>query len=165
MKVFAGAGAGLVFGVVISWSGMASPEIIRKALLFQQSYLFLMFASAVATAWAGQALLRRRADRTALLTGERLTYAREPVARRHVGGALLFGLGWGVADACPAPIATQLGMGVGWSLFTLAGVAGGVWLFLRRGAAETEPASDAQRRGMRTVAEPTAGSPLPGTPA
>jgi uncharacterized membrane protein YedE/YeeE len=157
-KVVAGALVGVVFGIVISWSGMASPEIIRKALLFEQSYLFLMFASAVATAWVGQALLRRRADRRALLTGERLTYGREPVQRRHVVGSLLFGLGWGVADACPAPIATQVGQGVGWALFTLAGVGGGVWLYLRRGAAETEPATDAQRRGIGAVAVPTSGS-------
>jgi hypothetical protein len=158
MKVLAGALAGLVFGIVMSWSGMASPEVIRKALLFEQSYLFLMFASAVATAWVGQALLRRRADRRALLTGETLTYAREPAQRRHVVGSLLFGLGWGVADACPAPIAAQVGQGVGWALFTLAGVGGGVWLYLRAGAAETEPASDAQRRGIGAVAVPTSGS-------
>jgi uncharacterized membrane protein YedE/YeeE len=158
MKVLAGALAGLVFGIVMSWSGMASPEVIRKALLFEQFYLFLMFASAVATAWAGQALLRRRADRRALLTGETLTYAREPAQRRHVVGSLLFGLGWGVADACPAPIAAQVGQGVGWALFTLAGVGGGVWLYLRAGAAETEPASDAQRRGIGAVAVPTSGS-------
>ena len=158
MKVLAGTLVGLVFGVVMSWSGMASPEVIRKALLFEQSYLFLMFASAVATAWIGQALLRRRADRRALLTGETLTYAREPAQRRHVAGSLLFGLGWGVADACPAPIAAQVGQGVGWALFTLAGVGGGVWLYLRRSATETEPASDAHRPGIRAVTLPATGS-------
>ncbi|MCW2994432.1 MAG: hypothetical protein JWQ18_1927 [Conexibacter sp.] len=62
--------------------------------------------------------------------------------RRHLTGSLLFGIGWGVADACPGPIAAQLGQGIPWALFTLAGAAAGVWLFLRRGARETEPASD-----------------------
>ena len=52
MKILAGAAIGIVFGIVISWSGMASPEIIRHALLFEQAYLFLMFASAVATAYS-----------------------------------------------------------------------------------------------------------------
>src|SRR4051794_3863361 len=141
-KVIAGAAVGLVFGVVISWSGMASPEIIRHALLFEQSYLFLMFASAVGTAWAGLALLRRR-ERRSVFGGERLTYGRDPVERRHIGGALLFGIGWGVADACPAPIATQLGQGVGWAVFTAAGAAAGIWVYLKRRAVETEPASDA----------------------
>jgi uncharacterized membrane protein YedE/YeeE len=142
MKVLAGAGIGVVFGIVISWSGMASPVVIRHALLIQQAYLFLMFASAVATASLGLALLRRR-ERSAVLTGDPLTYGREPIARRHIAGSLLFGIGWGVADACPAPIAAQIGQGIPWAVFTLAGVSFGVWLFLRRGATETEPVTDA----------------------
>lgn len=142
MKVLAGAAIGIVFGIVISWSGMVSPEIIRHALLLEQSYLFLMFASAVATASLGLALLRRR-ERAALLTGERLSYGRDEVQRRHIAGSLAFGIGWAISDACPAPIAAQIGQGVPWAVFTLTGVAFGVWLFLRRGAAETEPAADA----------------------
>ena len=161
MKALIGALVGLVFGVAIAWSGMTSPNVIRGALLFEDSYLFLMFASAVGTAWLGQALLRRGADRRALLTGERLTFARERVERRHLVGALLFGIGWGVADACPAPIATQIGQGTAWAVFTLAGVLGGVWLHLRQGATETEPAGDAMApaspivpsRGAVTAAE------------
>jgi uncharacterized protein len=141
MKLLTGAAIGIVFGVVISWSGMASPEIIRHALLLEQSYLFLMFASAVATASLGLALLRRR-ERAALLTGDRLSYGRDPVGRHHIVGSLLFGTGWAVADACPAPIAAQIGQGIPWAVFTLTGVAFGVWLFLRKGTTETEPAAD-----------------------
>jgi uncharacterized membrane protein YedE/YeeE len=140
-KVAAGALIGAVFGVLISWSGMASPVVIRQALLFERSYLFLMFASAVATAWIGLALLRRR-ERRAVFGGERLTYAREPVRRRHVTGALLFGIGWGVADACPAPIAAQLGQGAGWAVFTAAGAALGILVYAKARVVETEPASD-----------------------
>lgn len=135
MQRLAGLLIGLVFGVTLSWAGMSAPDVIRDALLFHQGYLFFMFASAVATAALGQALLRRRA-------GQRLTFPRERVQRRHVAGSLLFGLGWGVADACPGPIATQIGQGVPWAVFTFAGMLGGVWLYLRRGAAETEPAGD-----------------------
>jgi uncharacterized membrane protein YedE/YeeE len=137
----AGALLGVVFGVVLSWSGMASPEVLRHALLFEQSYLYLMFASAVLTATVGLAVLRRVRARAAL-TGAELTYARERPARPHVVGAALFGIGWGVADACPGPIAAQIGQGIPWAVFTLTGLLGGVWLYLRRGARETEPAVD-----------------------
>jgi uncharacterized membrane protein YedE/YeeE len=153
VKALVGGAIGVVFGIVMCWSGMASPEVIRHALLFEQSYLFLMFASAVGTAALGLALLRRR-DRAALLTGDRLTYGRDPVQHRHIAGSLLFGIGWGVADACPAPIAAQIGQGIPWAVFTLAGVGSGVWLFLRRGVTETEPAADAPAPG------PLAGRPL-----
>ncbi|WP_445151068.1 DUF6691 family protein [Baekduia sp. Peel2402] len=128
---------GLVFGVTLSWAGMSSPNVIRDALLFHEGYLFFMFASAVATAALGQALLRRRA-------GERFTFPRERVERRHIVGSLLFGLGWGIANACPGPIATQIGQGIPWAIFPFAGMIGGVWWFLRAPrSVETEPARDA----------------------
>jgi uncharacterized membrane protein YedE/YeeE len=128
----AGLGVGLVFGIVLSWSGMTSPEVIRSALLFEDSYLFLFFASAVATAAIGLRVLRRE---------ERVAWTTERPARRHIVGSMVFGIGWGVADACPGPIATQIGQGIGWGLWTLAGVVIGVYLFLRR-SEETEPATD-----------------------
>ena len=127
----AGLLVGLVFGVTLSWTGMSDPDVIRGALLFQESYLFLFFASAVLTAGAGVWLLRRRSAR-ALLTGERIDWHSVPVQRRHVAGSVLFGTGWALADACPGPIATQVGQGIVWSLFTIVGVVAGIWVFLRR---------------------------------
>jgi uncharacterized protein len=125
----AGLLVGLVFGVVLSWSGMSDPDVIRGALLFEESYLFLFFASAVVVATVGVRLLR---GRRSLLTRERIDWRSTPVQRRHIAGSVLFGTGWALADACPGPIATQLGQGIAWSLFTLAGVVAGIWVFLRR---------------------------------
>ncbi len=125
----AGLLVGLVFGVVLSWSGMSDPDVIRGALLFEESYLFLFFASAVLVATVGIRLLR---GRRSLLTRERIDWRSTPVQRRHIAGSVLFGTGWALADACPGPIATQLGQGIIWSLFTLAGVVAGIWVFLRR---------------------------------
>jgi uncharacterized protein len=125
----AGLLVGLVFGVVLSWSGMSDPDVIRGALLFEESYLFLFFASAVLVATVGIRLLR---GRRSLLTRERIDWRSTPVQPRHIAGSVLFGTGWALADACPGPIATQLGQGIVWSLFTLAGVVVGIWVFLRR---------------------------------
>ena len=125
----AGLLVGLVFGVTLSWTGMSDPDVIRGALLFKESYLFLFFASAVLTATIGVHLLRRR---RALLTSERIDWRSVPVQRRHVAGSVLFGTGWALADACPGPIATQVGQGIAWSLFTIVGVVAGIWVFLRR---------------------------------
>jgi uncharacterized membrane protein YedE/YeeE len=121
---------GAVFGAALSWTGMSSPEVIREALLFEDAYLFLMFASAVVTAFVGLRVLRALRVR-AVLTGERVDWSVDRPQRRHVGGSLLFGTGWAIAGTCPGPIATQLGQGVAWSLFTLAGVVMGIVLFLR----------------------------------
>lgn len=146
----AGAAIGLTFGLTLCWSGMSNPVVIRQALLFQKSYLFLFMFSAIATATLGLAILRLR-ERRALLMDSPLTWAPERPARRHVVGSLIFGVGWGVADACPGPIATQVGQGVAWALFTLAGAAGGVYLFRRRTRIETEPAVD-KRQAERSPA-------------
>lgn len=130
---------GIVFGAVLSWSGMTSPEIIREGLLFQSSYLFLFFAAAMLTAVAGLAILRRRAPR-ALLTGERVQWETVKPERRHVAGSVLFGIGWGVAGACPGPIATQLGQGIAWGVPTTIGLVAGILLFGRLQArARREP--------------------------
>jgi uncharacterized membrane protein YedE/YeeE len=131
----AGLVVGLVFGVTLSWTGMSDPDVIRGALLFKESYLFLFFASAVLTATVGVHLLRRR---RALLTSEPIDWEPTPVRRGHIVGSVLFGIGWAVADACPGPIATQVGQGVLWSLFTVTGVVAGIWLFLRRSPAAVD---------------------------
>jgi uncharacterized protein len=120
-----------VFAVVLCWSGMSDPDVIRGALLFEQSYLFLFFAAAVVVASVGVHVLRRRRAR-ALLTGEPIDWSPEAPQRRHVVGSVLFGTGWALADACPGPIVTQVGQGIVWSAFTIAGVVAGIWLFLRR---------------------------------
>lgn len=139
-------GAG--FGLVLSWSGMTSPEVIRHALLFQRPYLFLFFASAVITASIGLWLLRRLRVRS-IITREQVDWPVIPLRRRHITGSLLFGLGWGIADACPGPIATQIGQGITWGLWTLAGVTAGVYLYLRRDEPDSEPARE---RAAPTVA-------------
>ncbi len=126
----AGALIGIVFGVVLSWSGMTSPDVIRAGLLFQSAYLFLFFFAAVTTAFIGLRILRKRAPR-ALLTGERVEWEPVKPERRHVVGSLLFGIGWGVSGACPGPIATQLGQGIWWGIPTTIGLVGGILLFCR----------------------------------
>jgi len=133
----AGLVVGIVFGVTLSWTGMSSPEVLREALLLDNAYLYLFFASAVATSTLGLWLLRRARVR-ALLTGEPVAWARETPRRNHVVGSVIFGVGWAVADACPGPIATQVGQGVLWSLFTITGVVAGMVLAQRASASAAE---------------------------
>ena len=153
----AGALIGVVFGVTLCWSGMSDPAVIRAALLFRSAYLFLMFGSAVLVAVVGLRLLRRVQPR-ALLTDARVGWAVERPERRHVIGSLLFGLGWGIADACPGPITAQLGQGCVWALFTMAGVLAGVNLFLARANPDTEPATESPRRAGLEL-QPSRASP------
>jgi uncharacterized membrane protein YedE/YeeE len=151
----AGALIGIVFGVVLSWSGMTSPDVIREGLLFGDSYLFLFFGGAVTTASAGLWLLRRHAPR-ALLTGERVQWERVRPERRHVVGSLLFGIGWGVAGACPGPIATQLGQGIAWGIPTTLGLIGGILLFGRMQARQASQAEAEHAPAASVIPSPVA---------
>jgi uncharacterized membrane protein YedE/YeeE len=132
---------GAAFGFLISWGQFSDPDRIRDMLLLRDFYLYLMMFSAIAVAFAGIWVLRRRRAR-ALLTGEPLSVERTRPERRHFVGAAIFGVGWAIADSCPAPIAAQLTQGVLWSLFTITGIFIGVEVYLRR-----------QQRAARTAVE------------
>ncbi|HEY0632674.1 MAG TPA: DUF6691 family protein [Thermoleophilaceae bacterium] len=140
---------GAAFGFLISWGQFSDPDRIRDMLLLRDAYLYLMMFSAIAVAFAGTWFLRRRRAR-ALLTGEPLSVERTRPERRHIVGAAIFGIGWAIADSCPAPIAAQLTQGVLWSLFTIAGIFVGVEVYLRR---RESAAADALRSGA-AVADP-----------
>jgi len=123
-------GFGALFGLLISWGQFTDPDRIRDMLLLEDFYLYLMMFSAMAVGTVGVRLLHRRRAR-ALLTGEEVVLDRSRPQRRHVVGAAIFGLGWAVADTCPAPVAAQLTQGVWWSVFTIAGVLVGIVGYLR----------------------------------
>ena len=146
---------GVVFGIVLAWSGIMSPEVIRAGLLFEDLYLYGFFAGAVTTAFAGLWILRRRAPR-APLTGERVQW--EPIRpeRRHVVGSVLFGIGWGVSAACPGPIAAQLGQGIAWAIPTSAGLVLGIVLFGRLQARGRAAAPESVPRAAPLIPSPTA---------
>ncbi len=127
---------GVVFGLMLSWSAMANPAVVRNALLFRDSYLYLLMASAVGTAALGLAIVERRTGRAA---------APEKPTRRHIVGALIFGLGWGFTGVCPGPVAADIGQGVPWAVPMLAGALIGVYLYVRRSLPETEPAAEVER--------------------
>ena len=148
----AGALIGVVFGAVLSWSGMTSPVVIREGLLFESSYLYLFFAGAVSTAFVGLWLLKRKAP-PALLTGETVAWENVKPERRHVAGSLIFGIGWGVSGACPGPIATQLGQGIAWGIPTAAGVILGILLFRRL---QAQAPSRASRAAAPVIPSPAA---------
>jgi uncharacterized protein len=154
----AGGLVGVVFGITLSWTGMSSPNVIRDGLLLRTPYLFLLFGTAVATTFVGLRLLRARRVH-ALLTGETVGWEPDRPERRHVVGSVLFGTGWAIADACPGPIATQLGQGIAWSLFTVAGLIAGITLFARRQPIPTAAAEGTEKGATAAPAPLARGAP------
>lgn len=112
MPLFTALLAGLVFGLGLILSGMASPAKVLGFLDLAGSWdpsLALVMVGAIAVGLVAFALARRR---TATLLGAPLRLPTANVIdRRLVGGSLLFGVGWGLAGFCPGPALVALGMG------------------------------------------------------
>jgi uncharacterized membrane protein YedE/YeeE len=131
-------GAG--FGFVLAWAQLTDPDRIRQMLLLEDAHYYLMMATAFAVGAAATWLLRARRART-LLTGELVSVEQSAVERRHVTGSILFGLGWAITNACPGPIAAQLGQGLWWSVLTLVGFFVGARLQAELAVRRVVPAS------------------------
>jgi uncharacterized membrane protein YedE/YeeE len=83
---------------------------------------------AIAVALPAFTLARRR--RNALLTGEPMQLPTATrIDRRLLGGALLFGIGWGLAGLCPGPALVALGMGLDQALVFVLAMLGGMVVF------------------------------------
>jgi len=121
----AAVGLGLVTGFVFAWARMTDPDTFHRMLSLDSPRIYLLMAVAVAVAFVGARLLR---GRRALLTGERIGWQRALPTRSHVLGSVLFGIGWGISDACPGPTAAQLGTGRLLALAVAAGIVVGVAL-------------------------------------
>lgn len=137
---------GIVTGFVFSWARLTDPETFRRMLSLDSPRIYLLMGAAVAVAFAGARVLR---GRPALLTDEPIAWRPGRPARSHLVGSVLFGIGWGITDACPGPTAAQLGAGRALALAVAAGIVVGVWL---------QPAlMRAMEQRRRTAAAPVTG--------
>jgi uncharacterized protein len=124
--------AGLLFGLGLSLGGMTQPAVVLGFLDIFGAWdprLIFVMAGAVLTTAVGYRLLLRRPRP---LLAERFQW---PVSRRIdarlVGGAALFGIGWGIAGYCPGPALASLGAGVPALLILVACMLAGWWLAAR----------------------------------
>jgi len=123
---------GAVAGFTFAWARMTDPRTFHAMLSLESPRIYLLMVSAVAVAFAGARLLRGR--RTLLGAGQVAWTAARPT-RAHVGGSVLFGVGWAISEACPGPTAAQLGGGRALAFAVAAGVVAGVKLQPRLAAA------------------------------
>ncbi len=96
--------AGAVFGAGLSVSHMVDPQKVLAFLDVTGRWdpsLALVMAAALAVTGVGYRLAWR-SERPALAPRFELPTRRD-VDARLVGGAALFGLGWGIAGFCPGP--------------------------------------------------------------
>ena len=104
--------AGALFGLGLAVSGMTDPDKVLNFLDVAGAWdptLALVMGGALAVNASAYALTKRRAkplfaDAFALPT-------RVDLDARLLGGAALFGVGWGLVGLCPGPALASLGRG------------------------------------------------------
>ncbi|WP_428698975.1 DUF6691 family protein [Stappia sp.] len=116
MRIALSFAAGLVFGAGILISGMANPAKVLNffdlggiaAGRWDPSLAFVMGGALLVTAIGYRLALRRPAP-----LAERRFHLPDKTAldARLIGGAALFGIGWGVTGFCPGGAVPALGLG------------------------------------------------------
>jgi uncharacterized membrane protein YedE/YeeE len=118
--------AGLLFGAGLLLSGMADPAKVLAFLDVAGAWdpsLLLVMAGAIGVGLLPFAWARRR--RLSLLGLPMQLPASNRIDRGLLLGAVLFGVGWGLAGICPGPALVLVGSAVAEGLvFTVAMLAG-----------------------------------------
>lgn len=113
MRIFLAATVGIIFGLGISISGMINPAKVLNFFdvfgTWDPSLAFVM-GGALATTAIGYAIIRR--FQTEPIYGTKFNIpSNTSLDTRLIGGAALFGIGWGIAGFCPGGAIPALGLG------------------------------------------------------
>ena len=104
--------SGALFGLGLAMSGMTDPRIVLGFLDvfgdFDPTLAFVLGGAVTTTGLLFRLVLRRGSP--VLADTFQLSNLKH-VDRRLLGGAALFGIGWGIAGYCPGPALAGLGIG------------------------------------------------------
>ncbi len=131
MKLLTSLLAGLLFGLGMAISGMVDPARVIAFLdlagAWDPSLAFVM-GGALLVFMPGYFLLVKPRSRS--LLGEPIVAVPTPkLDRRLIGGAALFGIGWGLAGICPGPALSLISSGQPMIMLFIAAMVAGILLF------------------------------------
>jgi len=123
---------GLVFGAGLLVSGMTQPAKVLAFLdvtgSWDPSLMFVMASAIPVYAVVYRLALRRPRP---LLSDAFVLPSRSGLDARLIGGAALFGIGWGLSGYCPGPAVVSLASGALDVVVFVAMTALGMWLAAR----------------------------------
>ena len=130
MNLFFALLSGLLFGIGLIVSGMANPAKVIGFLditrVWDPSLAFVMGGAISVGFFAFRIAARRKRP----LCGDKMHLpTANHIDKRLVGGALLFGTGWGLAGICPGPGLVLLGAGFMQGVIFVMAMLAGMLLF------------------------------------
>lgn len=110
LKTAAGYVAGLLFGMGLAISGMTDPARVLGFLdvagVWDPTLMFVLGGAVITTFIGYRMVLKRSAP---LLGGVFQLPSKQELDVRLLGGAALFGIGWGLSGYCPGPAIASIG--------------------------------------------------------
>ena len=120
---------GFAFGLLLMKSEAISWFRIQEMFRFQSFHMFGLLGCAVVTAGITMRLLQRAGVRS--VGGQAICLEPKTMgsgARYAIGGTC-FGLGWAIVGACPGPLFTLLGAGIGVMAVAILAALTGTWTY------------------------------------
>ena len=121
--------SGLLFGAGLTISGMVNPAKILNFLdltgQFDATLIFVMGAGLIVAAIGYQIMFRRS---TPFFDGQFHLPTETGIDAKLIGGAALFGIGWGLSGFCPGPAIASLVFGYQQSFIFVAAMIAGTLL-------------------------------------
>ncbi|MGA3345644.1 MAG: YeeE/YedE thiosulfate transporter family protein [Terracidiphilus sp.] len=120
---------GIAFGVVLTRSEVVSWFRIQEMFRFQSFRMYGIIGSAIATAAATVALIKR--VKLKAISGEIIAIPSKELGSgvRYAVGGTIFGLGWALTGACPGPLFALIGNGVSVMIAAVLSALAGTWVY------------------------------------
>jgi len=118
--------AGMLFGYGLALSTMIRPEVVLSFLRFQDFGLLLVLGGAAGVTLLGYRLAPRLMRKP--LAGDAFGVHPSALNARTLGGAAIFGVGWGLCGVCPGPAIAGLGAGNAPLIVALIGMLAGAYV-------------------------------------
>lgn len=116
----------MLFGFGLSYSTMIRPEVVLDFLRLRDMGLLLVLGGGMLVTLISYALIPKLYA-TPWFASSFHKHS-SVLNARTIGGAALFGIGWGISGVCPGPAIAGLGTG-DWSLlWATGGIAAGAWV-------------------------------------
>ena len=128
-RVATGLAVGALFGAGLAAGGMTDPRVVLGFLDVAGAWdprLLAVMAGALGVTSVGFRLVQRRGK--PFFAAELRLPTQHALDARLIGGAALFGIGWGIAGYCPGPALAALATNPVEALVFLPAMLAGSWL-------------------------------------
>ncbi len=120
---------GTLFGSILMKAEVVSWFRVQEMFRFQSPHMYLTIVSAIVTAAVSLQVIRRLGIRT--VSGDPIIVPPKEMGRgmRYAVGGTMFGLGWGLVGACPAPLFALFGSGISVFAVVILSALTGTWFY------------------------------------